>query len=196
MSSSPPESTDPAAPTPGASRSRPFDSYGGFAVLVPVAIAILVLVAIVFRSQLGFGSTEDASVGELVALPETVHVPEGSLGPNPPLTPAGGPHYDQPLRQGIYAEPVPDGNAIHSLEHGLVWITYRPEDIKADQLAALEAVASDFARDVILSPRLENASPVIVVSWGRRLTMDDVDADLLQKFVTTNRNQSPEPGLR
>ena len=137
-----------------------------------------------------------ALLGEPVALATATHVEDGALGPNPPLTPAGGPHHFVPLRQGIYDQPVPDGNAIHSLEHGMVWITYQPDDVSAETLEVLDGIASDFGRDVILSPRLENSSPIIVVSWGQRLVMDGVDEQLVRDFVTTNRNRSPEPGLR
>jgi hypothetical protein len=45
--------------------------------------------------------------------------------------PAGGPH--NPIWQncGYYDDPVRDENAVHSLEHGAVWITYQsalPQD--------------------------------------------------------------------
>jgi hypothetical protein len=173
------------------------DSYGGFKVFGVAALAVVVVAAIVFREPLGFGSaSDDLPVGEVVVLPETVHVPDGTLGPNPPLTPAGGPHYPLPLRQGIYDQPVPDGNAIHSLEHGMVWVSYQPDLVSAEVLLTLEEIATDFDLDVLLSPRLENSSPVIVVSWGRRLVLDDLDEEAVRAFVTTNRNKSPEPGLR
>jgi hypothetical protein len=165
-------------------------------VIVPIVVAVVVVLVIVFRTPLGFESSEAALLGEPVSFPTSTHVANGTLGPNPPLTPAGGPHYVGPLRAGVYEEPVPDGNAIHSLEHGLVWISYQPDDVTAAVFDVLEDVASDFGRDVILSPRLENSSPIIVVSWGQRLVMDEVDEQLVRDFVTTNRNRSPEPGLR
>jgi hypothetical protein len=51
--------------------------------------------------------------------------------------PAGGEHYNVWQNCGIYAEPVPTGNAVHSMEHGAVWITYRP-DLAADEVTALQ----------------------------------------------------------
>ena len=183
--------------TPGASGWRQtLDSYGGPAVIGLILLAIVVVLAIVFRSSLGFGSSDAATLGEVVVLAETEHVPDGALGPNPPLTPAGGPHYALPLRPGIYDQTVPDGNAIHSLEHGMVWVTYLPGALSEEDLGTLERVASEFSNDLILSPRPENAEPVIVVSWARRLVLDEVDAEVLRDYVTTNLNQSPEPGLR
>ena len=163
---------------------------------MPIAIALVVLVVIIARTPLGFSSSDDPLLGEEMALERALHVPVGSLGPNPPLTPAGGPHYASPLRQGIFDEQVADGNAIHSLEHGMVWISYQPDDLSGADLEVLRSIASDFGRDTILSPRVENASPIIVVSWGRRIILDELDEQLIRDFITTNRNRSPEPGIR
>ena len=164
--------------------------------MVPIAIALVVVLVIVARTPLGFSSSEDRLLGEAVDLDRALHVPVGSLGPNPQLTPAGGPHYPQPLRQGIYDQQVADGNAIHALEHGMVWMSYQPDDVSEADLELMRNIASDFGTDAILSPRVENASPIIVVSWGRRIILDEVDEQLIRDFITTNRNRSPEPGIR
>jgi Protein of unknown function (DUF3105) len=42
---------------------------------------------------------------------------------NPPV---GGPHDLVWLNCGIYTAPVRNENAVHSLEHGAVWVTYQP----------------------------------------------------------------------
>jgi len=39
--------------------------------------------------------------------------------------PAGGAHNDVWLNCGVYGRPVRNENAVHALEHGAVWITYR-----------------------------------------------------------------------
>ena len=163
---------------------------------MPIVIALVVLGAFLLRTPLGFSTSDDPLLGEAVSLATATHVQVGTLGPNTPLTPAGGPHYAQPLRQGVYDVPVEDGNAIHALEHGMVWITYLPSETDEATLDTLRDIASDFGRDVILSPRLENSSSLILVSWGRRLAMDDIDEQSVRDFVTTNRNRSPEPGIR
>lgn len=163
---------------------------------MPLALTLVVIGALLLRTPLGFSTSEDPLLGEAMSLENALHVDVGTLGPNPLLTPAGGPHYVNPLRQGSYDQPVSDGNAIHSLEHGMVWITYQPDEVSEADLQIMNDVASDFGRDVILSPRVENSSPIIIVSWGQRLTMDEPDEQLLRDFVTTNRNRSPEPGIR
>lgn len=161
--------------------------------------------------------SSDPRPGDSVELPAgseaTRHTTNvADLVGNPGEPPVGGPHFGGPecvpprygpfcgpLPYGIYDHQVADGNAIHSLEHGIVWITYDPELIAGEALQLLEDVANDFRRDVILSPREPSALPIYAVSWGRILRIDGtngVEVDALRDFIDANRNRSPEPGLR
>ena len=45
----------------------------------------------------------------------------------PTSPPAGGAHDAAWLDCGVYDEPIRDENAVHDLEHGTVWISYRPD---------------------------------------------------------------------
>lgn len=171
------------------------DSFGGFAVIVPLVLAIVVVGAIVVRTPLGFTTSDDPLLGDAVSSGPASHVADGSLSADA-LPPTGGPHSSVPQRVASYDSPIEDGNAIHALEHGVVWISYQPDLLTADDIEALERVRSDFSRDVILSPRPANSDAVVAASWERRLILDDVDSELLREFVATNRNRSPEPGIR
>lgn len=51
---------------------------------------------------------------------------------------------------GIYTAPVEQTRAVHSLEHGAVWLTYRP-DLAKDQIAELTALAGNQTY-IVLSP--------------------------------------------
>ena len=55
------------------------------------------------------------------------------------IPPVGGNHHPVWLscNGDIYDEPVVDENAVHSLEHGAVWITYQPE-LAAEQIEILK----------------------------------------------------------
>lgn len=115
------------------------------------------------------------------------------------LPPVGGAHSATPMACGIYAEPLPDENVVHSLEHGAVWITYRP-DLADAEVAALE----DFVRGqseanqdfLLLSPYEGNPGPVVATAWGRQLVLDGPDDPRLAEFTETfvRGSQSPEPG--
>ena len=107
--------------------------------------------------------------------------------------PVGGDHNATWLNCGVYTEPVPDELAVHSLEHGAVWVTYRP-DLPADQVATLAEGLPDTY--IVLSPREGLPSPVVASAWGTQLALTGVDDRRLEEFVTTYRQgpQTPEPG--
>ncbi len=173
-------------------------------VLAAIAVVAITTVGGLFffaRQQPLPSSTSTATpklMGEAVPMGQATHVTSPTaLEVAPGMPPSGGPHFAQPLSAGVASAPVSDGNAIHSLEHGLVWITYRADLIAAADLATLTAVARAHPRDVILSPRPENSTAATVVSWGRRLVLPTpVVRDTVEAFVTTNLDQSPEPGVR
>lgn len=176
------------------------DSFGGLVTIGVVGLAV-VIVGVLFYSNFVTNSPAGSSDGPLMGEPRTnpgaTHIAttaEMNIVAGEP--PTGGPHFSVPQRQGVYDEPVEDGNAVHSLEHGLVWISYNAALVSAEDIAELEAVADDFRRDVFLSPRPENEMPIAATSWERILRLDEVDGELLREFVRANRNRSPEPGVR
>lgn len=172
------------------------DSWGGLTVVGTLAVVILVALFFILRTPLGIGVSDDSLMGDEFADVRQDHVPEGTLTESPPQPPAGGPHYAQPWPTGIFEETPADGHLIHSLEHGIVWISYHPDMVTEEQLDALEDVANDFSRDTILAPRATNDAAVYVMSWSRRAQVDPDDTDYIRDFIETNRNRAPEPGVR
>lgn len=121
----------------------------------------------------------------------TGHTTSPVLYPQTP--PAGGEHHPTWLNCGIYTEPVPNVYAVHSLEHGAVWVTYDP-GISADALAALrEHMPSSY---VVMSPFVGLPSPVVLSAWNAQLAVDGPDDPRLPRFFEEYwRNQNvPEPG--
>ncbi len=94
--------------------------------------------------------------------------------------PAGGPHNATPLRCQAYDEPVPNENAVHALEHGAVWITYRP-DLDGGAIDALEGFAR--RRDVLVSPYPGLDSAIVLTTWGTQLRLDSPDGDVIDEFI-------------
>ncbi len=118
---------------------------------------------------------------------------------DPPYTfagdpPSGGDHAGIWLDCGVYDLPVPNENAVHSLEHGVVWFAYDPA-ITPDEVDTLVALHDAEPDRVIVSPYEGLASTVVAVAWERRLEVDSVDDPRLVAFLDAyvNGSQAPEP---
>lgn len=107
--------------------------------------------------------------------------------------PVGGPHFSAWQNCGYYPSPVRNEHAVHSLEHGAVWITYHP-DLPADQVATLRAKAEQSY--VLVSPYPDLPSPVVASAWGVQLPMESAADGALDAFLRQYRQgpQTPEPG--
>lgn len=108
--------------------------------------------------------------------------------------PVGGAHSPVWQNCGYYAAPVSNEHAVHSLEHGAVWITYRP-DLPAEQVDALRALGED-RTFILVSPYPGLQSPIVASAWGAQLALDSTDDPRLGEFVRAYRQgpQTPEPG--
>lgn len=172
------------------------DQWGGPGVLV-VGVVVIAIIGWLAWSNRPVTVSTDELRGEPVTLGQATHVAAASELQIPEgVPPAGGPHFINPLPGGVYNDPVDDGRAIHSLEHGLIWITYKPDAVSESQLKALREIAEDRTRDVLLSPRAQNRDAVVVTSWGRRQILKAGDTNPIKDFISTNVNRSPEPGVR
>jgi len=96
--------------------------------------------------------------------------------------PSGGDHPPAPywLTCGVYDGEVPDELAVHSVEHGAVWIALGPDSTDADRTAAEDLARG---RKVIVSdvPALPN--PVEVVAWEHRLALESAADPRAALFV-------------
>lgn len=114
---------------------------------------------------------------------------------NYPQKPAvGGDHAGQWQNCGFYSQPIRNENAVHSLEHGAVWIGYSP-DLPEEEIDRLESLAAN--EDLALvSPVADMEAPVVASSWGRQLAVDSASDPRLKKFLDrfVNGPLTPEPG--
>jgi hypothetical protein len=108
--------------------------------------------------------------------------------------PVGGEHNPVWQNCGFYNEPVTDENAVHSLEHGAVWITYSP-NLPQDQVDKLRDLAHSETY-VLVSPHPNLPSPVLASAWGKQLRLESADDPDLERFVRAYRQgpQTPERG--
>jgi hypothetical protein len=122
------------------------------------------------------------------------------------IPPVGGQHNATWMNCGVYDRPVPSERAVHNLEHGAVWITYRPSlpQSEVDQLRAFvqkQALVSSTegapSRYMDLTPYPGLPSPIVISSWGFQLKVSSPADPRLQQFVNKFRASpayTPEHG--
>lgn len=93
--------------------------------------------------------------------------------------PFGGAHSPIPLNCGVYTAPVPNENAVHSLEHGAVWLTYK-NGVDPAPLVALTDIDQSYT---LVSPFPTQTSPVVASVWGKQLRVDSPTDPRLRQFV-------------
>ncbi|MER7460889.1 DUF3105 domain-containing protein [Micromonospora sp. NPDC126480] len=101
------------------------------------------------------------------------------------LPPVAGPHNDawQNCMGDVYDAPIASEHAVHSLEHGAVWVTYRP-DLPADQVEKLaERVRGN--EKLFLSPFEGLDKPISLQAWGYQLKVDNADDGRIDEFIKT-----------
>jgi Protein of unknown function (DUF3105) len=137
------------------------------------------------------------------ARPLTENPPEGiEVFPSTTNRTVEGPiHYDRkpptngnhaPLWQncGFYREPIQDRHAVHSMDHGVVWITYRPE-LPQQQLDTLRSYGNE--NYVMVSPYPGQDTPVIATSWRVQLELNSADDPRLEQFVNEFKRSELAP---
>jgi hypothetical protein len=121
--------------------------------------------------------------------------------------PVGGPHNPIWMNAGVYTKPVPSERAVHNLEHGAIWITYRP-NLPAKDVRELQDLVgkqsmidegSNSNRYMDLTPWASNSlpSPIVVSSWGYQLKVTSPTDPRIQQFIDKFRHNSkytPEYG--
>jgi hypothetical protein len=170
------------------------------------AVASLLLVAflggILFYAATNQGGGQDQVLTNPDEAVEGVVVTEGELakghvsGPvdYPQTPPNSGDHNGTPQQCAVYTEPIAPEHALHSLEHGAVWLTYN-DDVPADQVAEL-ARKIEGDRYGLMSPLPEQSSPINLSAWGRRLSVESADDKRIDDFIRgyTSGPQTPELG--
>lgn len=118
------------------------------------------------------------------------HVPPGTNVEYQTNPPTSGGHLAEAKNWGIYDREIDDKAGVHNLEHGGIWITYK--DLSAEEIHTLEQIGQQNPQSTLISPRSANLTKIAVVSWGKMMSLDSVDRALIQKYIDTYKNQSPE----
>lgn len=166
----------------------------GAAIAGGVAVVALIVTTVVLTPQAASYSAggDGAEIEGVETFDNTSTHVEGIVD-YPQAPPAGGPHNPAWLNCGVYTEPVPAENAVHSLEHGALWVTYDPSISDA----ALESLRSVLPSTyVILSPFDDLPAPIVLSGWNTQLQVDDAEDPRIAAFIEEYwQSQSvPEPG--
>ena len=114
----------------------------------------------------------------------------------PQHPPVGGRHSPAWLQCGVYATPLPEVNAVHSEEHGGVWLTYLP-GLPQAEVARLADLARTDMEFVLVSPYAGQPHPVMASTWGAQLAVDRASDPRLLAFIRryAGGNQGGEKGV-
>jgi len=162
------------------------------AVIVVVAILVSLVGLVVYAIYEATRPPRPIEGAEQFFNLERGHVEEAVTYEQTP--PVGGVHNPAWQNCGVYTEPIPSENAVHSLEHGAVWITYQP-DLPAAELQKLQSLTRQSGYR-LLSPYPGLPSPVVLSAWGYQLKLERTDDSRLGQFIEKyelNPN-GPEPG--
>ncbi len=98
------------------------------------------------------------------------------------LPPVGGVHNSLLQNCGIYDSPIEPERAVHSMEHGAIWITYYPE-LAGEEIVVLQELVRD-QEYFLLSPFPGQRSPVVLTAWGVQLELGSVYDKRVKDFIT------------
>jgi hypothetical protein len=163
---------------------------------------------VLVRSQSDGGSdtaaSDSSAKGKFVTGKDGVKTWEGKLSRNhvtkavkyASVPPVGGDHNPvwMNCNGDVYTKEINNTNAVHSLEHGAVWVTYNAAAKKSD----VDALAAKVKKTpyTLMSPVDGQKDPITLSAWGHQRTVtgaSDPNVDkFFEKFV--QGEQTPEPG--
>jgi Protein of unknown function (DUF3105) len=95
----------------------------------------------------------------------------------------------------VYAKPIANENAVHDLEHGAVWITYREGLNSADVTALAKYVTG--VDHMVMTPYPGLKTTISLQAWGYQLALNSSSDPRIKQFIDTfkeNPKTTPEQG--
>ncbi|MFJ6388942.1 DUF3105 domain-containing protein [Streptomyces sp. NPDC091972] len=176
----------------------------GAAVVVVAGLVVGSVVLVQSQSDDDSTAADGKGKGHFVTGSDGVKTWKGTLGRNhvtktvsyPMEPPVGGDHNQvwMNCNGDVYTKAIGTMNAVHSLEHGAVWVTYTSAAKKAD----VDALAAKVKKTpyTLMSPDDKQKDPIMLSAWGHQRTVtgaSDPNVDkFFEKFV--QGEQTPEPG--
>jgi hypothetical protein len=152
----------------------------------------------------GTAASDSSGKGRFVTGKDGVKTWEGELARNhvakavkyATQPPVGGDHNQvwMNCNGDVYTKEINNTNAVHSLEHGAVWVTYNAAAKKAD----VDALAAKVKKTpyTLMSPMDDQKDPIMLSAWGHQRTVTGADDSNVDKFFEkfVQGEQTPEPG--
>jgi len=113
----------------------------------------------------------------------------------PQTPPVGGDHNVmwQNCAGRVYSDQIANEHAVHSMEHGAVWITYQPGLAKS-QVAQLSGKVNN-TPFMLMSPYPGQKAPISLQAWGYQLSVTSASDPKIDEFIKGFREKaSVEPG--
>lgn len=174
---------------------------------VVIVAGLVVGGTVLIRSQSddsGTASDAKATSGKFVTEKDGVRKWSAKLTQNhvtkpvkyPMEPPVGGDHNPvwQNCNGDVYDKAIKNENAVHSLEHGAVWVTYNSKASDADIKALVAKVKK--TPYSLMSPVDDQKDPIMLSAWGVQRTVTGASDPNVDKFFETyvQGKQTPEPG--
>ncbi|HEY2043697.1 MAG TPA: DUF3105 domain-containing protein [Jatrophihabitans sp.] len=164
-----------------------------------VIVIVLAVGVVVYAVAQGNKKKTQADPGKIVGIQHYASLTRNHVAgvvKYPESPPVGGDHSPvwADCTGTVYPSQIANENAVHTLEHGAIWITYKP-GLPADQLDALTKLVSG-QQYTLLTPYAGLKSNVSLQAWGYQLFVDSATDPRVQQFITDLRlNQSNTPEL-
>ena len=179
--------------------SRPWGLIAAAVVVVVFAVAVIGYAV----SQVNKAQASKITAPSQIAGLKTYTYASGQSHVSTPVTykespPVGGPH--DPVWADctgtVYPVDIRHENAVHSMEHGAVWITYNPDTVSKADVATLAALVKGVSHR-LMSPYKGLDSPISLQSWDHQLKVSSVTDKRIKQyadFFTQNDAYYPEVG--
>lgn len=151
------------------------------------------VLAVAFVGLLLFNQVKPGPEIEGVERPSNLgsgHVDPSESVNYPTPTPTSGAHSVSSARCGLITDGLPLEFAVHSLEHGVVVVWYRP-DLEENLLPDLQVLLGQWDSHVIVAPNPGISEPIVATAWNRLQRFEDVGQGL-SEFIDVYRQRGPE----